>query len=311
MVFRSAIGSVRRRFWDEHGFLVFPGFFSDEEVDTVRRVYDRAWEEARPWVVVDDLVTNRRCRIGDLSEGERRHNFKVNDLYLFEPDVRSVALSERMGLVLEELLGDEPVICNSSNFDKGSQQIDHLDTLYMTPQSVTGLVATWMALEDAHPDAGPLRYYPGSNHIEPYYFSTGSMHQYDPEVPRWADYMASQVQKRGLEEERFMARRGDLFIWHALLLHGGSEIKDRSLTRQSLVTHYWTQADCEAFGDLRPTPGGWWRKRGPVAVPGEAGPPLVPEEVYRLADTEYAALAGAQSPPRRELGDRLADLRPA
>lgn len=262
----SAIGSKRRAFWDDNGFLVLPGFLEGSEVDVVQSAYDRAWEKMDPWVVVDDLVTNRRCRITDLDSEERRHNFKVNDLYVIEPELRDIALSERLGLVLEELLEDEPTICNTLNFDKGSQQADHLDTLYMTPISDRGLVATWIALEDTAADAGPLRYYPGSNHIDPWRFSTGSMHQKDDEMSQWSDYMAGEVDRRGLEEQRFLAAKGDLFIWHALLLHGGSKIEDAGLTRQSLVTHYWRQRDVEEW-DLRPAPGGWWIHKPPLQLP--------------------------------------------
>lgn len=281
---RSVIGSRRRKFWEDYGFLVLPGFFSHEEVAAVQDAYDRTWDEAPPWVIVDDLVDNRRCRINELDSDQRRHHFKVNDLYLLEPDIRLAALSATLGMVLEELLGDEPVICNSLNFDKGSQQPYHLDTLYMTPVSELGLVATWMALEDTQADAGPLQYYPGSNNIAPYRFSNGSMHQVDAEIPRWNDYMFDHVEKRGLEEQRFLAKRGDLFIWHALLFHGGCEVREPSLTRQSLVTHFWTQTDCEALDwDLRPAEGGWWIKRAPQLVPGETSPAIIPESAYRLA----------------------------
>lgn len=273
----SVIGSAQRKFWDDNGFLVLPGFFDEVEVDAVTGAYDRTWTELPDHVVVDDLVTGRRCHIADLDDDERRHHFKVNDLYLTEEAIRRVVISERLGMVLEELLGDEPSVCNTLNFDKGSQQADHLDTLYMTPETEAGLVATWMALEDTVAAAGPLRYYPGSNHIAPYRFSTGSMHVVADEMPRWADYMADQVDRMGLEEQRFMARKGDLFIWHALLLHGGSAIDDPGLTRQSLVTHYWRQTDCETRGlDLRPAPGGWWIKRPSLPVPVAEAPRPVP-----------------------------------
>ena len=129
----SAIGSMRKKFWQDNGFLVFPGFCSPEEIAAVSGAYDRTWNDQPPWVVVDDLVTGRRCRIGDLGDAERRHHFKVNDMYLTEPALRSVILSERLTMILEELLGDEPAVCNTLNFDKGSQQPEHLDTLYMTP----------------------------------------------------------------------------------------------------------------------------------------------------------------------------------
>jgi len=270
----SVIGSRRKAFWADNGFLVLPGFFSEDEAESVGSASDRMWSNRPDGVVVDDLVTNRRCRIIDVpDEDERNHRFKLNDLYLADTRLRDIALSERVGLVLEELLEDEPELCNTLSFDYGSQQADHLDTLYMTPRTDQALVATWMALEDTEADAGPLRYFPGSNHITPYRFSTGSYHVNLPEMEPWADYMADQVDRRGLEEQRFLARRGDLFIWHANLLHGGSEICRPGLTRRSLVTHFFTQSDCEKLGsDLRPAPGGWWMRKPPLEVPEDNRP---------------------------------------
>ena len=94
----------------------------------------------------------------------------------------------------------------------------------------------------------------------------------------WADYMADQIDRKGLEEQRFLAKRGDLFIWHALLLHGGSEICRPGLTRKSLVTHFFTQSDCERLGsDLRPSAGGWWMRKPPLEVPHEGTPPTHPD----------------------------------
>lgn len=170
------------------------------------------------------------------------------------------------------------------------------------------MVASWMALEDVEADAGPLRYYPGSNHITPYRFSNGSMHTKGDEMPQWSDYMASEVERHGLEEQRFLARRGDLFVWHALLLHGGSPINNPELTRQSLVAHYWTQHDCEpplGFWDLRPGPGGWWINKPPLDVQ--------PPRASRQSDDEVeeidlpASLSPKIGPPaeRRERTDAL------
>jgi phytanoyl-CoA hydroxylase len=303
----TVIGERRKAFWDRYGFLVLPGFFWDDEVIEVQRLYDQVWERCPPEVVVDDLATNRRLRISDAG-GSLPHDYvKVNDLYLTEPALRSVVLSDRLGMVLGELLGDEPTICNSLNFSKGSQQPDHLDTLFMPPQSDGGLVATWMALEDTADDAGPLRYFPESNHIEPYRFSTGSFRICDPEMPKWSDYMAEQVARRGLAERRFLAHRGELFIWGAFLLHGGCEIKDPALTRRSVVTHYWRQTDCEAMSlDLRPCEGGWWINRPPLAVTAEKS--SSPESA-ELADIPASMSSGSAGRP--ELRDRLDALNSA
>jgi ectoine hydroxylase-related dioxygenase (phytanoyl-CoA dioxygenase family) len=296
----SVLGSRRQRFWSENGYLVLPGFFTEEETETVASASDRMWAARPDDVVVDDLVTNRRCRIREVSDDEHLgHRFKLNDLYLADTGLRQVALSQRVGMVLEELLGDEPVLCNTLNFDYGSQQADHLDTLYMTPLTDLALVATWMALEDTRPEAGPLRYFPGSNHIVPYRFSTGSYHVNLPEMERWADYMADQVDRQGLEEQRFAAKRGDLFIWHANLLHGGSEICQPGLTRRSLVTHFFTQSDCEVLGsDLRPAAGGWWMNKPPLEVPPDS-PPLLPDSPPSASAPDGGILPAGREPRAR------------
>jgi ectoine hydroxylase-related dioxygenase (phytanoyl-CoA dioxygenase family) len=36
----------------------------------------------------------------------------------------------------------------------------------------------------------------------------------------------------------FLAKKGDVFLWHGMTLHGGSEIENPQLTRKSFVIHY-------------------------------------------------------------------------
>lgn len=77
----SVIGSQRRAFWDDNGFLVLPGFFTEEECQSVASASDRMWKDRPADVVVDDLVTNRRTRIADVAaDAAREHRFKLNDL---------------------------------------------------------------------------------------------------------------------------------------------------------------------------------------------------------------------------------------
>ena len=123
--------------------------------------------------------------------------------------------------------------------------------------------------------------------------------------------MADQIDRNGLEEQRFLAKRGDLFIWHALLLHGGSEICRPGLTRRSLVTHFFTQSDCEKLGsDLRPAPGGWWMRKPPLEVP-ENSPPTQPQVDASAPEGLPAADADGLLPQGREPRERMEALRTA
>jgi ectoine hydroxylase-related dioxygenase (phytanoyl-CoA dioxygenase family) len=298
--------------WHDAGFLVLPGFLAPEELAVLDEVNRSTRNSRRNDVVVDDLVTGRRCCVSELTDSERaEHPLKVNDLYLTDKRLRDITLSELLGAVLAELLGDEAVICNSLNFDRGSQQPDHLDTLYMTPLTDTKLVATWMAVEDVQPGAGPLRYWPESNHIPVRRFSSGLLHSIADEMPAWSDYMTSQTEKLGLHEDRFFAKRGDVFIWHALLLHGGCRIEDPSTTRSSVVTHYWAQEDAEAWRrDLRPAPGGWWMQKEGLSVPNLPShlAPDTEESAETATTPSQMAVVTSSSGTEQGLRDRMSQL---
>ncbi len=256
--------------WDAQGFVVLPAFYGAAELEPAEAEVRNAWDDKAPRIVVDDLVTNQRLRLCDVDEQARRqHRFKTNDLYLESASVRALALNDRITPILAALLGHTPVLCNSLSFEQGSGQIDHVDALYMTPRSQHHLIAIWVALEDCHVDAGPLRYFPGSHRIPPHVFSTGSNHFVQEEMGQWADYMQRECAARGLQPETFAARKGDVFIWSAYLLHGGSPIADASKTRKSVVFHYYSEEDCIAQDvTLVPESGAYWMHRRHQDVPG-------------------------------------------
>jgi ectoine hydroxylase-related dioxygenase (phytanoyl-CoA dioxygenase family) len=271
--------------WETNGFLILPGFFRPDQVAAIDAAEAQAWAKRHPEVVVDDLATHQRRKLCRVSEADRReHIFKVNDLYLCSAALRDVAMHPRLAAILRRLLQDPPVLCNTLSFTKGSQQPEHMDSLYMTPRTPGHLAATWIALEDCHPDSGPLFYYPGSHRIPLYRFSDGSYHEVDGEVERWRAYVQGKMAEAGMRREHFAAKRGDVFIWHANLIHGGSAIRDKARTRRSLVSHYFSLTDCRALGlDCRPTNGGYWLRRPPAPVPDDVDPPATGGPIRRIA----------------------------
>jgi ectoine hydroxylase-related dioxygenase (phytanoyl-CoA dioxygenase family) len=284
--------------FERDGCTVLEGYFSQARIDRAARAVGRLLRERPHEVVVDCLQSGRRTFLAQATHPETRR-FKFNDLYLVSEEVRGLALDPELSAVLEDLMGEPAVLCNSLNFEKGSSQPRHIDSLYMTPRTPHALVAAWIALEDVHPDAGPLVYYPGSHRIPLYVFNDGTHHASRDEIVDWFDYMDVQLRLRGLREKTFLARKGDVFIWHADLVHGGSPIKDARRTRSSLVCHYFGKTDCLDRGmDLVPMNRGYWmpRLRQPVRVEPEAfGPGCpFPEEGYleRHPDVREAVEAG-------------------
>ncbi len=246
---RRVLQDDQRSFWEQNGYLILPGHFSREEMDAVNRFVDEIWVSSkqfrRPTVVDIYIGTSkeRRVLLSDAPLEAKRHPYKLNDLFLESDLVRSIVLQQRLSLVLEELLGGPPLVCNTLNLEFGSQQADHYDSLYMAAPVDQHLVATWIGLEDCDPDAGPLRYFPGSHAIPPYRFSNGGTAAVDEEMSSYADRMREELGRRGIEVERFLPKSGDVLIWHSQLFHGGEQINDPSLTRRSLVTHYWRAKD--------------------------------------------------------------------
>jgi phytanoyl-CoA hydroxylase len=290
--------------FERDGCMALEGYFSPAQIDRVAAAVGRLLRDRPNHVVADSLRTGQRTFWAHAAEPETRH-FKFSDLYLMCEELRELALEAGLTAVLADLLGEHAVLCNSLNFEKGSSQPKHIDSLYMTPRTPHSLIAVWIAFEDVHPDSGPLAYYPGSHRIPLYTFNDGTHHASRDEMVDWFDYIDVQLRLRGLKERRFLARKGDVFIWHSDLVHGGSPIEDDKRTRASLVCHYFGEADCVDKGaDRVAMNAGFWMRRPqqPVKVdPSVFGPSFpFPEESYLARNPDVRSAVGAGQCPSGE-----------
>ena len=62
-----------------------------------------------------------------------------------------------------------------------------------------------------------------------------------PFRPRIEEKIAELVEEKGLQKKYFMAKKGDVLIWHANLIHGGEAIRTKGATRKSMVAHYFCE----------------------------------------------------------------------
>lgn len=129
---------------------------------------------------------------------------------------------------------------------KGSQQLEHSDSIHMTTYPLGFMAAAWIAFEDIHADSGPLLYYPGS-HRWPYYFARHvgiepgefKVRQYVSYAEKYEPFMQERVKELGGKPHFFTAQKGDILFWHANLVHGGSKRNDLVHTRKAMVGHYF------------------------------------------------------------------------
>ena len=224
--------------WSKDGYVILPKFFSEEKVDTCN-------EE------ITKLIRSKHI------------NFKYSNKLMFafhqSQFIRSMGEDDRLLKVLNVLLGKEVDLFQSINFLEGSQQRTHSDSIHMTTFPYGNLIAAWVALEDIEEGAGPLHYYPGSHKL-PYvmnrdYGNVGSRFKLgDKKYSDYEDHIEGLIQDEKLDKKQFLARKGDVLIWHANLLHGGEPVLSEGSTRKSMVFHYYTR-DSICFHEItqRPT----------------------------------------------------------
>ena len=80
--------------------------------------------------------------------------------------------------------------CQTLNFIHGSQQNVHQDVIHLTPFPPGYMCGVWVALEDIHPDSGPLVVYPRSHRLPRLYTSTAGIEKVrDP--GQWGRFAAN------------------------------------------------------------------------------------------------------------------------
>ena len=207
----------------ENGYAILRGFFSDDRVDAAN-------------LAIEDMLRKKEVAFNSSS--------KIMFAVRQSPVLKEMGRDEKLMTILAALLGDEPVLFQSINFLKGSEQETHSDSIHMTTFPLGKLIAAWIALEDIDADNGPLHYYPGS-HLLPYYLNS----DYDNEGNRWMigdkqydEYekmIERKIRESGLTKQTFTAKKGDILIWHANLFHGGDPHTNKNKTRKSMVLHYF------------------------------------------------------------------------
>lgn len=233
--------------WERDGFLILRDFMSRKDIARVKAVVDDEWTNTAANDHEVDVLTGahagRAFKMAQAPAAARREVYKLNNLFARRSEIRQVALAPKLRKACAKLLGGEPLICNSLNFERGSQQDFHIDTWYMPPPVDDRMVAASIAIDDVDSDNGPMAFYPGSHLIPAYRFSDGRLNEIREESPQCRAYLQREIAARGLQEVEFRGKSGDVFIWHAQLLHAGRPIRDMARTRSSLVVHYWRVCD--------------------------------------------------------------------
>jgi hypothetical protein len=240
----TAAEAEQCRYWREHGYIILPKLIDDATLDTVWQAYQHA---------VDTGVIPLKPELaGENDPWPGRFLDPHTRVDAFCRILRHKQLLHWISLLMER----EPEPFQTITCHKGSQQGAHSDSIHMTTYPLGYLTAAWIAFEDIHPDCGPLVYYPGSHRL-PYLFSKDvGISEAEFKERRYLAYhekyeprIQQLIAEYGLEPHYFHARKGDVLIWHANLIHGGSMRRNLQLSRKALVCHFFVKGSF-AYHDL-------------------------------------------------------------
>lgn len=207
--------------WRREGVLILKQFLPDELIEAYCVAHEREglgkdWQDATPYMRVPELL----------------------DLCTYEP----------LSKVLEEILL-EPAGLHLNLTGWVSTERDWHQDAYLSPDHVGSFyAAVWIALADIHPDSGPFEWIPKS-HKWPL-ISRDKVRARIPEHlrdhPSWPKHseeiltpaIEEKIKEENLPVKKFIAKKGDVLIWHARIVHRGSLAKVPGMERKALIAHY-------------------------------------------------------------------------
>lgn len=221
----------------EEGFAILNKYLSGETVDAIN-------EE------VADLLKTKKVKF--------RYGNKIMFAINKSEKLKQVGKDGQLVELLSALIGSEVELFQSINFLMGSEQRTHSDSIHMTTYPLGGLLGVWVALEDTDLDNGPLHYYPGSHKL-PYYLNSDYDNEGnyfmigDKDYTQYEKMLADKIKEHKIEKKIFTAKKGDVLIWHANLMHGGEPHLNKDRTRKSMVFHYFNM-NCVCYHEITQRP---------------------------------------------------------
>ena len=194
---------------------------------------------------------------------------RVTNFHIYSKNTLDLVTNNKVQELIKLYFNKDPSIYSSLFFKKGTSQNYHRDTPYFFTNPIDNYCAAWYALEDVNVNAGPLKYYIGSHKIEDLsgfdiynklYGNQETDNIPESEIVNNCLNEYFNVIKEKCDEQKLIIsdeknyinkiKKGDVFIWHPKLLHGGSNIINESLTRYSMVTHL-VPINTQVFGHLQ------------------------------------------------------------
>lgn len=233
--------------WKANGIVIFNNIVDSGVIDDYLQEMELFRSNPSDYAISVE-IQGRQTWSPELREADlSRPGVKYNHMHCSSWHAAQLSMSRQITQFLFLIFESRPCPMQSLTFWHGSQQPTHIDYPYVRQQRrLPFMAASWIPLEDVHPESGPLAYFPGGHNTEiTGFFDWGGgnilsegLETQNRNAMEFADFIDQRMSQMNIKEVAFLPKKGDALIWHCNLPHKGTKVANHNLTRKSYVTHY-------------------------------------------------------------------------
>jgi phytanoyl-CoA dioxygenase PhyH len=236
---------------DQDGFFVWPSLLPPDLIDRHLDAY--ATLDARLGVKPGEGYPSEK----QVVIRQARSDFHVENI-----EAQRMIFNHELMRFLQDYFGDEPVLRQPQTGLYPPRTPDHTDSLDIKVSPHGSEVRAWCALEDIHPDSGPIYLVPGSHKA----ISEALQREVLTEHPEFIDLLRSQmkpttaeeyfsvtkplwdyvkqiklpraIEEIGLERRPLLLKKGDVIVFSPDVVHGTCHRNNPTLTRKSFIADW-------------------------------------------------------------------------
>ncbi len=185
---------------------------------------------------------------GDIKKNPKIYHYnkfpRIVEAWKYSENIAKLANNSKLKKILNFLYKSKPLPFSTINFIGGTEQPFHSDYIHFGSIPHKYLVGVWVALEKTNKFNGALRVVPGSHKFPLIDYQDLKLKkpinifELEKNYRVYENFIKHLVQTKKLKPKELYLKKGQAILWAANLLHGGSKVKNRKLTRRSQVIHF-------------------------------------------------------------------------